>query len=254
MAKIIDCGEGFWNIRGSFKIAGLLDIGTQCSLVRLSDGRFVMLDSYTLTEDELAKIDAITGGRDNVVAVINLHPFHTLHSEAMHAAFSNARHIGTQRHKLKSPDLTWDEITTEELALTTEFAEDLDFSIPDGVMLVPANENIHCGSILAYHRPSKTIHVDDTFNLRGATKLKPGKLSVHLTLKQALERDAEAAPAFRDWGARLTSKWADAQRICAAHAGIMTAENLGEPSVQAALTAALARAEKTLRKHEARYS
>ena len=35
----------FLNIRGSFKVGGLLDIGTQCSLVRRANGRFVFLDS-----------------------------------------------------------------------------------------------------------------------------------------------------------------------------------------------------------------
>ena len=251
--RIIDFGNGFWNIRGSFKLGGLIEIGTQASLVRLSDGRFVMLDSYTIPRELLAELDQITGGRDNVVAVINLHPFHTLHSEAMHEDFPNARHFGTSRHLRKYPDLGWEKTTTEDLVIGTEFAEDLDFSLPAGVELVPANENIHCGSILAYHRASKTIHVDDTFNLRGAKKGKPGKLSVHLTLGAALEDRPGAASDFRDWGASITERWSGAQRICVAHAGVMTAEKLGEPSVNVAMKAALQAAEKKLRKHEAKH-
>ena len=46
---VIQVAENFWNIRGSFKVAGLVDIGTQASLVRRSDGKFLMLDSYTLS-------------------------------------------------------------------------------------------------------------------------------------------------------------------------------------------------------------
>lgn len=43
--RIVEISEDFWNIRGSFKIGGLLDIGTQASLARLGDGRYVLLDS-----------------------------------------------------------------------------------------------------------------------------------------------------------------------------------------------------------------
>ena len=31
--KIHDLGAGFWNIRGTFRLGGVLNIGTQCSLV-----------------------------------------------------------------------------------------------------------------------------------------------------------------------------------------------------------------------------
>ena len=43
--RIHDLGLGFWNIRGSFRLGGLLDIGTQCSLVQLNSGKFIFLDS-----------------------------------------------------------------------------------------------------------------------------------------------------------------------------------------------------------------
>jgi hypothetical protein len=42
---IITVAEGFWNFRGSFRIAGILDVGTQAALVRLASGRYVLLDS-----------------------------------------------------------------------------------------------------------------------------------------------------------------------------------------------------------------
>lgn len=244
---IISCGPDFWNIRGSFKLAGLIDLGTQCSLVRLSDGRFVILDSYTLSEAVLAELDEITGGREAVAAVINLHPFHTLHSEAMHRTFPKATHYATARHKTLYPDLDWAPRTSEELVGSTDFAPDLAFSIPDGVMLVPANDKIHCGSILAYHRPSGTIHVDDTFNLR------KGKLSVHPTLRFALERRAGAAAAFRDWGARLAADWAEATTLCAAHNGVLGAADLGTGTLREAIAGAMAASEKTLARHTRKY-
>lgn len=42
----------FWNLRGTFKVAGLLDVGTQLSVVRRSNGRFLVLDSYTPSEPQ----------------------------------------------------------------------------------------------------------------------------------------------------------------------------------------------------------
>ena len=248
--KIIDCGNGFWNIRGSFKLAGLIDLGTQTSLVRLSDGRFVMLDSYGYAPETLERIDAITGGRDGV---INLHPFHTLHTEAMHAAFPGAVHYGTTRHLKKYPALIWADTVTEDPATWARFAGDLDFTLPAGVALETGSEHIHAGSVLAYHRASKTIHVDDTFNLRGAKRGKAGKLSVHPTLGFALEERAGAAQDFRDWGQRLVTDWADAQVLCAAHAGVLRAETLGARRLSEAMGHALSRVDRKLARHERKY-
>ena len=42
------------------------------------------------------------------------------------------------------------------------FEENFEFSIPRGVDFISANENVHFSSVLALHRASRTIHVDDT--------------------------------------------------------------------------------------------
>ena len=42
-SAFIDLGNGFWSVRGSFRIGGFFDVGTQCSLVRLANGNFVFL-------------------------------------------------------------------------------------------------------------------------------------------------------------------------------------------------------------------
>ncbi len=36
---IIEVADGFWNIRGSFEIGGVVEIGTQASLVKRSNGK-----------------------------------------------------------------------------------------------------------------------------------------------------------------------------------------------------------------------
>ena len=48
---ILQVADDFWNIRGSFRIAGLIDVGTQASLVRLANGNFVFLGAYSLVGD-----------------------------------------------------------------------------------------------------------------------------------------------------------------------------------------------------------
>lgn len=252
--RIIDCGNGFWNIRGSFKLGGLIELGTQASLVKLGAGRFVLLDSYTLAPDIMSEIDTITGGRQNIAAVLNLHPFHTLHSEAMQHDFPGAIHYGTPRHVRLFPDLKWGPLTTNDPALWDKFGPDLEFSTPDGVELIPANERIHCGSVLAYHPASRTIHVDDTFNYRPPkSKGKTGKLGVHPTLSMALEKRPGAAAEFKAWGEALVTRWSGAERLCAAHSGVLTPERLGTASLTEAMTGALSDVEKKLDKHARKY-
>ena len=114
---IIEVADGFWNIRGSFKVAGLIDIGTHASLVRRSDGRFLLLDSYTLKDGVAREVDELTGGKENVVAVLNLHPFHTIHVRAIHERYPDAKHYGTARHLSRHPELTWQPERTEDAAL-----------------------------------------------------------------------------------------------------------------------------------------
>jgi len=46
--KIHSIGDDFWNIRGSFRIGKVIDVGTQTSLVRRGNGKFIFLDAYTL--------------------------------------------------------------------------------------------------------------------------------------------------------------------------------------------------------------
>lgn len=248
---IIDCGNGFWNIRGSFKIGGLVDIGTQASLVKLSDGRFVFLDSYTLSPDQRAQVDKITGGAEAVAAVLNTHPFHTLHAEAMHRDFPGAKHYGTARHIEKFPHLGWESLRVEDPVLWSAFAPDLAFSVPEGVVFIHPNAHIHCASVLVWHPASRTIHVDDTFGARPPKDAsRKAKVSIHPTLRFALEKRPGAAGDFRDWGTKLLQDWADPHFLCAAHTGALRADDLAGGSIADAMKAALNAAEKTLSRHQ----
>ncbi len=154
--------DDFLNIRGSFRIGGLIDIGTQASLVRRASGSFVFLDSCAMSDAVQREVDALTNGGRDVEAILNLHPFHTVHVRAMHERYPRAKLYGTARHLSRFPDLPWQKTRTEQRRLHTMFAKDFEFSVPRGVDFISANENVHFSSVLVLHRASQTIHVDDT--------------------------------------------------------------------------------------------
>ena len=90
-SNIIHVGEGFWNIRGSLKIGGILDVKTHASLVRRKGGGYILLDAYELDEATRSWIAEETSGGDAIEAVLHLHPFHTLFVRALHEAYPKAK-------------------------------------------------------------------------------------------------------------------------------------------------------------------
>jgi len=255
--KIVQVAENFWNIRGSFRIGGVVDIGTHASLVRLASGDFLFLDSYAMSETLIEEINVILDGGE-IEAILNLHPFHTVHVQRMHELYPEARLHGTQRHLDRFPDLPWEEVRCEDQELHEWYSEDLDFTIPRGVDFISANENVHFASVLAYHRASDTIHVDDTLmyirlpRLLGLVGLRD-RMSFHPTLTMALEKREGAAAEFREWATEFTEAWGDAENLCAAHSGYLLAETNRGASIRERIRKARGRCELLLRTHELRY-
>lgn len=255
--EIVEVASDFWNIRGSFKIGGVVDIKTHASLVRRANGNFVFLDSYSFGSKARQRIADIVGDA-GIEAILNVHPFHTVHVKAMHEAYPQARLYGTVRHAQRFPDLPWDELHTEDAQLHELFADDFAFSVPAGVDFVPDNENIHFSSVLVLHSSSATIHVDDTFmylKLPLALRLLGirDSFSFHPTLSMALEKRAGAADEFRYWARALIDDWGDAENLCAAHTQpLLAADNRGDP-IARRMEKALKRCEPKLRLHERRY-
>ena len=229
MADSIEIADNFWNLRGSFKV-GPVDIGTHASLVKLASGQFIFLDSYTLSQTQKDKVNALTNNGKKVAAVLNLHPFHTLHVEAMAEAFPKARFYGTQRHIDKFPSIKWESLKTEDFEIDNPFQGDLEFTTPKGVDFISDNESIHFSSVLAFHPESKTVHVNDTFNivelpetLDALTKPLNAKtlIQFHPTLPFALEKRCNASDEFLDWVERVCEPWFEhALNLCAAHSGV----------------------------------
>lgn len=256
--RVIQVADDFWNIRGSFKVAGVVDIGTQASVLRRANGKFLMLDSYTLSGDVAREVDELTGGADNVEAVLNLHPFHTIHVRATHDRYPNAKHYGTARHIDRYADLKWQAERTEDAALHELFADDLDFTVPRGVDFISSNEHLHFSSVMALHRASKTIHVDDTVmyvKLPGLLRFfgLSDSMSFHPTLAKVLERRQGAVNDFRQWAGELIDQWGSAENLCAAHTATLLAVRNPGPSIHDRLSKALAKVESTLVAHERKF-
>ena len=254
----IHVAEGFWNVRGSFKIGGVLDVGTQASLVRRKNGKFIFLDAYTVTAGVKKEIGELTRDGAEVEVILNVHPFHTVHVKKAHRQYPGAKLYGTARHRSHFPELPWESFRTEDPALHELYAEDLEFSVPRGVDFISKNENVHFSSVLVLHRSSKTIHVDDTlmyFRLPRLLRVlgQTDTMSFHPTLAKALERRKGAARGFREWAETLLERWSDAENLCAAHNGALIAKRNQGASVAVRMRSALDRADRTLAAHERKY-
>lgn len=256
--RVLEVADGFWNIRGSFKVAGLVDVGTHASLVRRANGKLVFLDSYTFEGDVEREVRAITNDGKDVEAVLNLHPFHTVHVRRMHEQFPNAKHYGTARHLSRYPELRWEPLRTEDPELHEMFSDDFDFSIPRGVDFISSNQNIHFSSVLVYHRASQTIHVDDTLNYTRLPKAvrvfgQTDSTTFQPTLPFALEKRAGASQDFRRWAEELAERWGEAQNLCTAHnAALLASKNDGDP-IRDRILKALDKTSRTLRRHERKH-
>lgn len=242
--------DSFWNIRGSFKVLGLLDVGSQMSLAGLGSGGFVLLDSYPLTAEAMQQVLKKTEGGRLVKAILNLHPFHTVHVRTVADAFPGAKLYGTRRHVARAPDLRWEKIHTEDPELSDVFGEDFVFSVPRGVDFIPQNETLHFASVLAFHKASRTLHVDDTLGYSGLPLV--GGLQLHPSLGSVLQKRPGAVAEFRAWLSELAALCQKTEHLCTAHMKKRPGKEIERDLVNLTRKAA-ARVERKLQLHEERY-
>lgn len=256
-SNVIEVADGFWNIRGSYKIAGLYDLGTHASLVRRASGKLVLLDACAIEGEVRRWLDEQTRQGEHLEAILHLHPFHTLHVRSVHTAFPRAKLYGTARHRTKLSDLPWEPLVTESAALHELFRDDFGFSVPRGVDFIPADENLHFSSVLAFHHASKTLHVDDTLlymRLPWPVRLfKPDVTRLHPTLGRVLEQRKGAVADFRAWATELVERTRDVQNLCAAHSTSLLATKNTGASIVARVEAAVRSVEDKLAAHERAY-
>lgn len=256
--SILKISDDFWNFRGSFKIGGVVDVGTQCSLVRLESGNWLLLDSYSLERKARNRVAELTNEGEAIEAILNVHPFHTMHVERMHELYPRAALYGTARHHARFPGLPWEKARTEDDELHEKFAADLQFSVPRGVDFIPEDENLHFSSVMVFHPASKTMHVDDTLNYLRLPSLMRAvglgdSVAFHPTLAKVLERRAGAAHEFQDWANDLINRWKGAENLCAAHTAALLARENSGASLHERWKAALEKVENTLEAHRRKY-
>ncbi len=251
--RVIRVGDGFFNLRGSFKIAKLIDVGSQASLVERANGRCVLLDACSLTDEVASWLDRVTERGARLEAIVHLHPFHTLHVRALHQRYPNAALYGTARHVERAPELPWQSVKSTDAELGERFGPDLAFSVPRGVDLVTADPNVHFGSVLALHPASRTLHVDDTLICMRVPLLAKHVVRLHPTLGRVLQRRAGAVAEFRSWAEELVERARELDNLCAAHSTLLLASDLGDRSLAQRIQAALRAAEGTLGAHERLY-
>ena len=223
--KMYDLGAGFWSIRGSFIKNGILDIGVQCALIKLPSGRFIFLDSYTLKGDVRQQVMALTNEGHDVEAVLNVHPFHTVHCTQMAKDFPQATFYGSSRHPQQVPEVTWAKELVESDAVAARYPE-LKFSLPQGIHYIAPDETVHASSLLVYHPASLSIYVDDTFEIPPSklfNAVQPN-LGLHPTTKKALKEEPKAGTQYCDWATNLAHAWRDGRHFCGAHSGLVMFE------------------------------
>ncbi|CEP00134.1 unnamed protein product (mitochondrion) [Plasmodiophora brassicae] len=221
--SMVEIGSGFWNLRGSFKVAmGLVNVGTHMSVARLSTGRYLVIDTIMMSEEQKAAFDRVTDDGRLVEAVVATHPFHTTAFPAFHEAYPNAKYYGTPRHLRKLPDIAWAGDVNDE-RVRAMFEPDVSMRIPAGAEFVNPEEDNHFSNVFVLHRPSRTVHNDDTIvNWRNPTWsltrlfLKDG-IRFHPSLTGVgLYPTPEAPLQFRSWVQDLVRDW-DFDNLCTAH-------------------------------------
>eukprot|EP01067_Filipodium_phascolosomae_P001690 Filipodium_phascolosomae@DN2093_c0_g1_i1.p2 len=242
--------DTLFNVRGNFWV-GFFNVGSHCTLVKLSEDSFVFLDSFGLTEEQLNFVYNMTDSGKKVTAIINVHPFHTVYAEWMHNHFPHAKLYGTRRHKTEVPDLPWEKEQTETQEFQNLYKQHFQFSIPSGVDFISSDPNIHFSSILVYHKATKSLHVDDTFIVVKAP-LVPKSWTVvrlHPTLGTALLKRAGAADELVNWVETL--KLLEVENIFAAHMGLLVKED--GVDINSRLQYTLVAANSTINEHRKKY-
>lgn len=226
-SRLLDIGHGFYNLRGSFTFAaGFIDIGTHMSLIRLSTGRFLVLDTCDFNETDHRRIKELTNDGDLIDAVVATHPFHTMYFVPFQKKFPNPqiKYYGTPRHIRRINEIAWTGDISEDVNLKLWESEGIFMRIPAGGNFINSAEDNHFSGLFVYHQPSKTLFNDDTllyFDHPGFVLRCLGKCQGRLEfwdLKKGLNPTKEAPSEFQAFMEGVLRDW-DFENLVAAHTG-----------------------------------
>lgn len=225
--SVLEVGTRFWNIRGQFKIAHIIDIGTHMSIIGLRNGRYLVIDTIPLDDHLKQQIDQLTDYGNKIEAVLATHPFHTLAFPGFYRTYPNVRYYGTPRHLRVLPEIKWAG-DVHDCNVRGLWSPEVEMRIPDGaefVAPVPEKTN-HFSGLFVFHQDSRILHIDDTIFIANQpgflmkiAGFRHGDMSFHPTIKgSGLFQTPEAPYQFRDFIIGIIRDW-DFDSICAAHMG-----------------------------------
>jgi len=132
---LFEVANNFWNIRVNFKLfAGLVDLGSQMSLIRLNNGKFLVIDTVEMNDRLRQEIDHLTNNGEKIEAVIATHPFHTLSFPAFYQLYPKPAYYGTPRHLRRLTEIPWAG-SLDDCNVRTKWQPDVEMRIPAGFFL-----------------------------------------------------------------------------------------------------------------------
>jgi len=198
------------------------------SIIRLNNGSFIAIDTVELDDELKAEIDQLTNHGQNLTTVIATHPFHTLAFPAFHAAYPNAKYIGTPRHVRNIKSINWEAQDISHEEVRNRWSPEIEMRIPAGAEFdAPHPEPInHFNAVWVFHPRSRTIHIDDTvcyFENPGVLLKAAGKKHDHMEFHMSMRGPGlyptpDAPGLFKRWVQDILKDW-DFDNMCTAHTG-----------------------------------
>ena len=135
MMSFIEIGPGFWNLRSSFTFAEGFneDLGTHMSVLRLSSGRMLIIDTCDVSETARQQIDVITCNGALIDGVVTTHPYHTTYFSMFHKMYPNTKYYGTPRHIRTISSIPWAGNIMDADVCDKWESEGVSIRIPEGV-------------------------------------------------------------------------------------------------------------------------
>lgn len=225
-SRINDLGNGFYNIRGDFYYAGIINFGAHMSVIKLRTGKFVVIDTIAIDVALKVELDALTQNGQLIEAVIATHPFHTTYFPAFYKLYPQAKYYGTPRHLRLQPAIKWAGDVSEG-SVQRLYEPEIYQRIAEGSEFINPRDDNHFNNVFLYHPASKTLHCDDTFlffNDPGCLfgccgGVKANNVYMHLALTTVgIKPGIEAPHAFKRWIFKMMDDW-DFDNLVVAHNG-----------------------------------
>ncbi|KAL0484418.1 pheT, partial [Acrasis kona] len=165
----------------------------------------------------------LTDGGRIIESVIGTHSFHTTHFEAFHKSYPDADYYGTPRHLKNIKKIDWKGDLSDP-STRRKWNPDVEIRITEGSEFINPYPSNRLSSAWVFHKPSKTIHINDTvmyaedpgflFRMIGVKKQ---KMTIHPSIHGYGLKDHPEAPfEFRDFVNKAIIDW-DFDNMVMAH-------------------------------------